>query len=158
MPLPLVPIVIGSGLAALIFAGKSEKPQSSTSSAGPATPTQQSTAGASGGATNPAHADLGEATPATSSSSSSPTPTPTPPPPEPGTSAGYAGGAISGVVGALGAATGSIGGAIETGQEAAFTPQPKPGAAQTQVDLVGYTSKFLGDTFKTSADFFGQIW
>jgi hypothetical protein len=58
MPLPVVPLVAGGALAALLFAGKKEKDSSSTVSGPSATPTQASTGGANGGATVPSHADV----------------------------------------------------------------------------------------------------
>lgn len=63
MPLPLVPIVAGGALAALLFAGSKEKGAAPAPSAGStsASPTQASTGGADGGAQVPSHSDTGAA-------------------------------------------------------------------------------------------------
>ena len=60
MPVPVLPLLIGAGGAALLFAGRKEaaaaaaKPTDAVS----ATPTQQTTGAPSGGASSPSHADM----------------------------------------------------------------------------------------------------
>jgi hypothetical protein len=62
MPIPLIPIVIGTAGAALLFAGKKPSAPVAPSAGGVATPTTQSTGGTSGGAQSPSHADMEQVT------------------------------------------------------------------------------------------------
>lgn len=169
MPIPLVPVVIGAGIGALILAGKADKAAAKPATTTNATPTQQSTAGAGGGATAPSHSDSTKQP--TTDAASNPSETPT----DGGASggaivgtAGYIGGAITGIKESLGANLSSTSG---TGQEFSNDPwgdaanestATSGGKTATSVspatDFSGLTTRFIGDTFKTTSDFFGQIW
>lgn len=157
MPIPLIPVAAGVGLAALLFAGKKEtKPASSTSSGGAVTATPLSTSGDQGGALAPSHAgfeqtsqvadipsstidDFVPTSPATSKggspvvSSTTPTQTTTDSsdPFAPTVGPSFVGGG----------------------------PQPSTGGALGAIGTTaGMTTKAVGDAFATWGEVFGSIW
>lgn len=152
MPIPLVPVVLGAGLGALLLAGKADKGAGKPATTTNATPTQQSTGGPDGGAQAPSHADA----------TKQPAPIVDPAPSGGAIEGviGYAGGAIKGVTSSVGSAGA---GAIQTGQEAAFTgdpwaPSSGPSITDPKADLVGLTTKAVGDAFVWAGNLGGAIW
>jgi hypothetical protein len=177
MPIPLIPLVAGTGLVALLFAGSKEGSKGAPATGPSATPTQASTGGADGGAQYPSHSDVGAGETNLNVGGRGDVSTgyltaPTAPTSYGETAVGGGGSseAISG--GAIGGTVGfSSGSLVETGQEGAFSNPdswaPSSGGSITDAAKLeqflgtGITSKQLGAGFASlgeSLGSFGKIW
>jgi len=162
MAIPVVPLVLGGGFAALLLAGgKKTTPGVAPASAGvSATPTTQSTGGENGGAQVPSHSDVdasdGEVNTNVGSRGevnqgylTAPTA-----PSAPGTS-----GSPSTASGVEGLAGGFASGYEAGGDSWANPTAPSGSGALGQIGVVGgMTTRAVSDTFKTWGEAFGAIW
>lgn len=173
MPIPLIPLVAGTGLVALLFAGSKEGKSGAT---GPsATPTQASTGGADGGAQYPSHSDVGAGETNLnvggrgSAGDGGYLTAPTAPTSYGETAVGSGGSSEAIGGGAISGSAGFSSGAItETGQEGAFSnPDPwAPSSGPSIVDAkkleaflgTGITSRQLGENFASLGESFGALW
>jgi hypothetical protein len=152
MPFPVVPVVIGSGLLALIAAGQAEgkKSTSSSSSSDAATPTQQSTGGPAGGAQAPSHSDLGNATTSADIMTA------------PGPSSTPVTDFVSSAIDAADAPAPKATMEVDTwapSEGPSFTkPASQVDATSALGSTAGLTTRAVADTFTTLGRTFGGIW
>lgn len=155
MPFPIVPLVVGGGLVALLAAGKAEKKPGGTSAGSispgaSATPTQQSTGGTNGGAQAPSHADLEQASTPIAD-------------PVPGTKL------VNAFVDAYNATPTKTPTATaahpSTSPSDPWAPSPGPSITSANPDLqkvagstAGMTTRAVSDTFSKLGSAFGGIW
>lgn len=161
MPLPLVPVAIVAGAAALLFAGHKEAaPVAMPSPGSPATPTQASTGGEAGGAQYPSHSDTAAKGDSKLDAANDIATAPAP----------QLKSVTDAIKATLGDAAGTISsgaGAVETGQESAFntTTTTQPASAWDPYDafkaLVGSSSGLTPrttGTYEIGNDGFGKVY
>jgi hypothetical protein len=155
MPIPVIPVVAGGALAALVWAGSKEgKPAAAPSSDGgsasaapgtSATPTQAATGGDNGGAQYPSHADVSAPTGEVNLNVGNHGTTGSgfltaPPPPDPW--APSAGPSLN----------------VEATKAYVEPTTGTTGALGAVVGIGGMTTKAIGDAFGTWGEHFGAIW